>query len=125
MRKATPVREDNATGASQTRRYLPKIVRVEYHETYNTGNYTAQRIGLVADVQEGETHQQVFSALRKECFYLSKQGQKLIKQAHAIIASDNMPPAKIAWAHAVMELRETRPFEECGRHYQASSEDYD
>lgn len=45
-----------------------KITQVSYGRTFNTGNYTSERIDLVAEVDEGEDWRAVQLALAFEVF---------------------------------------------------------
>jgi hypothetical protein len=57
-----------------------KIVSVHYAALVNTGNYENEKIGLTAQIEEGDTVQSVVTALREQTFTHLDQKDKLARR---------------------------------------------
>lgn len=52
-----------------------KITHVEYSALYNLGNYNNEKVGLRAELEEGETPEEAVKALREKAILLNEGSQ--------------------------------------------------
>lgn len=64
-----------------------KITKVSYGETINRGNYESTRIGLEAEIQEGENYEE---ALKELSLMVTIQAKKLKKDDNNFDNDDDL-----------------------------------
>ena len=78
-----------------------KITDVHYSLLVNTGNYENEKVGLDAQVEEGETVEQVVEALKERAFALVNRQDTLQARREAIWElkelEDKLAEARVQW----------------------------
>ena len=86
-----------------------KITDVHYSLLVNTGNYENEKVGLDAQVEDGETAEQVVEALKERAFALVNRTDTLNARREALWElrdlEDKLTEARAKWEQAATFLK--------------------